>query len=184
VVELEPKTVKLAIGSSPAGIELTAGLLQGLSPLSLTAIEGSHVLLSAPETAQLGGHTYTWQSWSDGGERIHTVTADSSRAITAAYTTPPSPPSSPSPPPPPSASVRKHPGKKTGSTTATFKFSSSEAGTSFKCKLDKKPFKPCRSPVTYSHLKAGAHTFAVVAIGSGGQGQPAKFSWKVLPKKR
>src|SRR5262249_14693663 len=82
-IKLEPRAVNLSIVSQPPGIDLTAGLLQGLSPLSLTAIEGAHVLLSAPATAQIGGKAYTWQSWSDGGGRIHTVQATKSGTLTA-----------------------------------------------------------------------------------------------------
>jgi glucose/arabinose dehydrogenase len=188
-VKLEPRTVNLAIGSSPSGIELTAGLLQGLSPLSLTAIEGSHVLLSAPATVQLGGQTYTWQAWSDGGERIHTVLADSSRAITATYAGPPSGPSpapvvlvGPPAPLAPSVRIRSHPPKSTHSGTARFSFVSSETGDRFECKLDRGRLRACHSPQAYRRIKPGSHTFTVVAIGPGGQSRPAKFSWKVLPK--
>jgi glucose/arabinose dehydrogenase len=188
-IKLEPRTVNLAIGTSPPGIELTAGLLQGLSPLSLTAIEGSHVLLSAPATATLGGQAYNWQSWSDGGERIHTVTADSSRSITATYAAQPSPPPpgegpKPGPPAPSKVTIKSHPPKKGHSGTARFTFASSGSGDSFKCKLDKAGFKACRSPQVYKHLKPGSHTFSVVAIGAAGQSTPAKFSWKVLKPKR
>jgi glucose/arabinose dehydrogenase len=194
-IKLEPRAVNIAIASSPPGIELTAGLLQGPAPLSLTAIEGSHVLLSAPQTAQLGGKTYTWKSWSDGGERIHTVLANTSGTITATYAGPPEPPTEtsgggPESKPPvqqeaPKAKVGSHPPKSTQSRTARFVFSANQNGASFKCKLDKGAYKACRSPKTYKKLKPGSHSFAVVAIAADEQGKPAKFSWKVLkPKSR
>lgn len=45
----------------------------------------------------------------------------------------------------------------------TFKFISSEAGSTFLCKLDKQAFAKCRSPKTYKNLKRGKHTFRVKA---------------------
>lgn len=192
-IKLEPRAVNISIGSSPPGIELTAGLLQGLSPLSLTAIEGSHVLLSAPATAQIGGKTYAWKSWSDGGERIHTVLAKTSGEIIATYARAPEPPaetpgrvpeSKPSAPKAaPKAKVGSHPPKSTRSRTARFVFSAKQEGASFKCKLDKGAYKSCRSPQTYKKLMAGSHSFAVIAIVAGAQGEPAKFSWRVLKSK-
>jgi len=52
--------------------------------------------------------------------------------------------------------------------SAKFWFSSSEAGGSFFCRLDGKPFKPCASPKGYRHLKPGRHTFRVKALDAAG----------------
>lgn len=184
-VSIYPHTVELAITSSPPGIELTAGLLQGLSPLSLTAIEKAHVLLSAPETAELGGQTYTFKEWSDGGARIHTILASSSGEYRAVYSAPPGPP----PPPPakeeekpvPQTKLGRHPAARTTKTKATFTFSANLPGASFRCKLDGKPKTACRSPKTYKRLKPGKHTFKVWAtVGGLTDPTPAKFSWKIL----
>jgi glucose/arabinose dehydrogenase len=193
-IKLEPRAVNVSITSSPPGIELTAGLLQGPAPLALTAIEGSHVLLSAPETAEVGGKIYAWKSWSDGGERIHTVLADAPGTISATYAERPvSPVQTPVPEPEnkppteeqvaPRAKLGSHPPKSTGSRTARFVFSSSQPGVGFRCKLDRRAYKACRSPQTYRKLKPGSHRFAVVAISAGEQGKPARFSWKVLKPK-
>lgn len=189
-LKLEARTVNLALGSSPPGIQLTAGLLQGPSPLSLIAIEGSNVLLSAPATAQIDGRTYTWQSWSDGGARSHTVLADRSASLTAAYTTPPLPRPKEDPPPPPPAiapqtKVKGHPPKRTPRTVARFSFASDQAGASYRCRLDRGKFKPCDSPRVYRGLKPGAHRFRVVSVAADGSADPspAQFSWTVLPKK-
>jgi glucose/arabinose dehydrogenase len=178
-VKLEPHTVNLSIVSSPPGIELTAGLQQGPSPFSLTAIEGSHLLLSAPATAQVGGKTYTWQSWSDGGGRVHTVLANASTALEARYTTPESPPGKDVTPP--ATVLRKHPPKSTHARTAKFTFGANEPGSRFRCKLDSGPYKPCRSPAVYRKLKRGRHVFRVYATDSVGNrdSTPASFAWKV-----
>jgi hypothetical protein len=46
---------------------------------------------------------------------------------------------------------------------ATFTFASSEQGSTFVCKLDRKSFRPCTSPKTYKKLKPGKHVFRVKA---------------------
>jgi hypothetical protein len=84
---------------------------------------------------------------------------------------------------PPDTKILKGPPKKTKKTTVKFKFSSTEAGSSFQCKLDRKPFKTCVSPKKYKKLKPGKHVFKVRAIDKAGNVDPtpAKRSFKVLP---
>ncbi len=93
----------------------------------------------------------------------------------------------PAPAPAPSApdtKITKGPKEKTHSTTATFKFTSTVAGSSFECKLDKTRFKKCKSPKTYKHLARGLHLFRVRAVGPTGLADKsaAKLSFKVLAK--
>jgi len=52
--------------------------------------------------------------------------------------------------------------------TATFRFASGEPGSTFSCKFDSKPFRPCTSPKTYSKLAPGAHVFRVKARDRAG----------------
>jgi CSLREA domain-containing protein len=66
-------------------------------------------------------------------------------------------------------------------TTAKFKFTASEKGAKFECKLDKKKFKPCKSPKTYKGLKPGKHVFKVRAVkGKKVDPTPAKRKFKIL----
>jgi trimeric autotransporter adhesin len=51
---------------------------------------------------------------------------------------------------------------------ATFRFASSEQGSTFVCKLDRKRFKRCTSPKTYKKLKPGKHVFRVKARDRAG----------------
>ncbi|HEU5105936.1 MAG TPA: right-handed parallel beta-helix repeat-containing protein [Solirubrobacterales bacterium] len=83
---------------------------------------------------------------------------------------------------PPETKILKAPLKKTKKTTAKFKFSSSEAGSTFECKLDRKPFKKCASPKKYKKLKPGKHVFKVRAIDKAGNVDPtpAKRKFTVL----
>jgi hypothetical protein len=87
----------------------------------------------------------------------------------------------PKPPPPPNTKITKGPKGKIVAHKAKFKFKSEPAGATFQCKLDKKPFKPCKSPKTYKNLKAGKHRFKVRAVSASGtvDPSPAKRSFKV-----
>jgi len=53
-----------------------------------------------------------------------------------------------------------------------FKFVSDEAGSTFECKLDNKPFKSCTSPRTVKRLDEGKHRFRVRAVDAAGNLDP------------
>jgi CSLREA domain-containing protein len=83
---------------------------------------------------------------------------------------------------PPDTKIVKGPPKKTHKTKVKFKFTSTETGSTFQCKLDRKPFTPCRSPKVYKKLKPGKHVFKVRAIDKAGNVDPtpAKRKFTVL----
>jgi hypothetical protein len=83
---------------------------------------------------------------------------------------------------PPQTKIVKGPKAKTHARKVRFKFTSSEAGSTFKCKLDRKPVKACKSPRTYKKLKPGKHVFKVWATDAAGNKDPtpAKRKFKVL----
>ena len=56
---------------------------------------------------------------------------------------------------------------------ATFSFSSSQPGSSFRCSLDGRVFEGCGSPKTYTGLARGPHTFRVRAQNSQGLFDPS-----------
>jgi len=189
-ISLQPSTVGLTMQSVPPGLQLGAGPLTQTAPFVLTAIEDGNEVLTAPQTQELGGKTYTFAGWSDSGARVHSVEASSNATYTATYTTPsipsppPPPPPTPSPTPPPSKPrLGGHPGKRTHNRKATFRFTAAGAS-GFECKLDRTKFKPCKSPLTYRKLKPGKHTFQVRALATGAPSSAiSKFEWRVLSRR-
>ena len=172
-VELEPRIANLEIVSNPAGVTLGAGLLSQPAPFTLPLIAGSKVLLSAPASADVGGATYEWRRWSDGGAREHEVVPAGSTRYEAVYAIPgqeevPRSKVQPDlttpgafPPGPgngtvqPKIEIDSHPRKRSQSATATFAFSASTAGVRFRCKIDDAHFAPCRSPRSYMRTRPG-----------------------------
>jgi Ca2+-binding RTX toxin-like protein len=62
----------------------------------------------------------------------------------------------------------------------SFAFSSGEPGSTFRCKLDGKPYGACRSPRAY-RVAPGEHAFRVYAIDPAGNrdASPARFAFRV-----
>jgi len=90
---------------------------------------------------------------------------------------PPSPEPEPEPQPqpdttPPQTTIVKGPGKALAKGIAKFRFRSSEPGSHFRCKLDRRKARACKSPKTYRRLKRGKHVFRVWAIDSSGNKDP------------
>jgi PKD repeat protein len=84
-IRLDPKTVVLQLRSVPAGLTLGVDTTTGTTPFSRNVIQGSQVSLAAPPTQTLGGTSYTFGSWSDGGAATHTITATQAATYTANY---------------------------------------------------------------------------------------------------
>ena len=135
----------------------------GLASCVGTAADGSAVDTSTP-----GPHQFKVTATDGAGNtavvtHAYTVTADTTA---------------------PKTKIDKGPAKKTTSKKATFRFSSSEAGSTFSCAIDKKRPARCRSPYKARNLKPGKHKFSVVATDTAGNRDPspATFSWKVKKK--
>jgi large repetitive protein len=73
------------------------------------------------------------------------------------------------------------PDAKTTSTEASFRFSSSEPGSSFDCALNGAAFAPCSTPTRYTGLARGEHEFRVRAIDRAGNVDPtpATYKWTI-----
>jgi YD repeat-containing protein len=197
-VEIHPRTVDLQIASKPSGLTLSAGVKSALTPFTVTAIEGSNVGLSAPLTQGLGGDTYNWTAWSQGGSNVQNIVASQSATYTAIYaregeeggaddggTSPDSGARRKKQAVAPRTRLLWHPAKRTRRSTARFRFSADAGNVTFRCKLDGRPLVPCRSPRVYRNLSPGRHVFTVLAIAaSGSRGRtPSVFRWRVLPER-
>ena len=67
----------------------------------------------------------------------------------------------------PNTTITSRPRNTTTARTARYRFVSSEAGSRFQCRLDKKSWRTCSSPKKY-YVSRGGHTFRVRAIDSAG----------------
>jgi PKD repeat protein len=84
---LQPQTVNLTLASAPTGLLVSFDALNQAAPYTITAIIGSAHSLSAQASQTLGGTTYTFSSWSDGGSAAHNITAPATATTyTATYT--------------------------------------------------------------------------------------------------
>ncbi len=82
----------------------------------------------------------------------------------------------------PDTKIAKRPRRKTGVRSARFTFTSTQAGSSFRCKLDRRRLRSCRSPFKVRRLRRGRHVFSVQAVNADGVADPtpARYRWKVL----
>ncbi len=86
-VALQPQTVGLTLASTPPGLQLALDSVSQATPFTTTVIVGSTHSVSAVSSQTLGGVTYTFSSWSDGGAATHNVTAPATATTyTATYT--------------------------------------------------------------------------------------------------
>ena len=68
----------------------------------------------------------------------------------------------------PETSISSGPTGTISQTTASFSFTSTESGSTFKCKLDAGTWETCTSPKAFSSLSEGEHTFNVQAVDAAG----------------
>jgi hypothetical protein len=82
---------------------------------------------------------------------------------------------------PPNTTITDRPPNRTSNRKATFRFTSSEAGSTFQCKHLNGAWRACSSPKTYKNLNTGLHTFRVRAIDRNlnVDPTPAVDTWRV-----
>src|SRR5438105_10097680 len=80
----------------------------------------------------------------------------------------------------PVVTITSSPATLTNQTTASFSFTSSQAGSTFSCALDSAAVAACTSPPSYSGLAAGSHSFTVTATDpAGNTSSPVSFTWTI-----
>jgi photosystem II stability/assembly factor-like uncharacterized protein len=80
---------------------------------------------------------------------------------------------------PPSVTITSGPEGVVEATSAEFTFVADVGGAAFECRLNEGAWTPCESPVTYTGLSAGTHTFQVRATADGLTGEVASRTWTV-----
>jgi glucose/arabinose dehydrogenase len=85
-VRLDPKTVSLTFATSPPGLQVAVGSEVATTPFTRTVIQRSANSVSAVTPQAVGGVTYTFAGWSDGGAQTHVITAPTTATTyTATY---------------------------------------------------------------------------------------------------
>jgi hypothetical protein len=120
----------------------------------------------------VGSHTFSVRA-TDGAGNVDATPASSKWSVQAV--TPPGDTTAPD------TSISAQPPASTTETSASFSFTSTEAGSTFACKLDSASWSSCSSPKSYSGLSVGSHTFSVRATdgSSNVDATPASSTWNV-----
>jgi Ca2+-binding RTX toxin-like protein len=59
----------------------------------------------------------------------------------------------------------------------SFRFVSSEPGSSFRCRIDRRPFRPCASPRAYT-VRIGRHAVRIAAVDAAGNPDRTPATWR------
>jgi len=118
-----------------------------------------------------------------GCESVREAAKNNFRTVTELPPPPPPPPPPPVDNKPPRTRIAFGPAKLLvahGPRRVVFRFSSNERGSSFRCKLDRKPYRPCASPKAYV-VGRGRHAVRIFAIDVAGNrdATPALFRFQV-----
>ena len=73
VRDVQPRTSSVTLATSPAGLSVDLDGAARTAPYTFTGVEGIVRTLGAPTTQTVGGVTYQFVSWSDGGARGHNI---------------------------------------------------------------------------------------------------------------
>ncbi|MDD5224297.1 MAG: hypothetical protein PHE84_09915 [bacterium] len=92
------------------------------------------------------------------------------------------PPAPPADTTPPETTITSYPSNPTNQVTATFEFTCNEGSCTYDCQIDSGGWISCASPIIYSGLFEGDHTFEVKAWDGSGNVDltPAIYSWAIL----
>jgi hypothetical protein len=82
---LDPRTVNLSFDTVPTGLQVSVNGEVSTAPFTRTVIKGSTNSMTAVTPQVLGGQTYAFQGWSDGGAASHSVLASTAATYTATF---------------------------------------------------------------------------------------------------
>jgi hypothetical protein len=161
------------VGSSSASFAFSSSEANSTFECSLDG--GTFALCTSPKSytnLSNGSHTFSVRAKDAAG---NTDAIPASRTFTVDVPPPPQDTTAPE------TTIDSGPSGTIKSNSATFTFSSSEAGSTFECKLDSAAFSACSSPRKYTGLANGPHTFSVRAKDAAGNtdATPASRTWTV-----
>ena len=92
VQDIEPNVSTITIATDPAGLRITVDGQSFTSPHTFDSVVGFERPIGAAASQALGGSSYSFVNWSDGGAATHTIsTPASSTSYTASYVAVPVP---------------------------------------------------------------------------------------------
>ena len=81
-----PRTTTVTLRTNPAGLSVTLDGQPIATPTTFVGVEGIHRTLGAPTPRTIGGVTYVFDHWSDGGAAVHQIaTPVNDTTYTATY---------------------------------------------------------------------------------------------------
>ncbi|MCX5673341.1 MAG: PQQ-dependent sugar dehydrogenase, partial [Planctomycetota bacterium] len=83
--DIVPNTATLTLASNPAGLQLTLDSQPVTAPISVVGVVGMQRAIGGLSSQTMGGTTYQFASWSDGGALNHTITPALNATYTATY---------------------------------------------------------------------------------------------------
>ncbi len=155
---LTDETVRFRL-DSPTGTELTGTYAGAATPAPTTGSGSGAVSIVVPGGASDGIHT------------LYAVASPSTDAGTASIVVDGTPPPVPVITGKPTA---------TSGDSVTFTFTEAETSATVECRLDAEAFSACTSPVDYSALSGGSHTFSARAVDTvGNTSASTSYTWSV-----
>lgn len=155
---LSGDTVRYRLDSA-VGTELTGTLAGNATPATVPANGGGAVNVTVPAGTADGNHTIYLVASPSGDVASADIVVDGT--------------------PPPAPVLTLSPTSPSGD-SVTFAYSESEASATVECRLDAAAFAACDSPVDYTALAAGSHTFQVRASDSAGNvSTTTSYTWTV-----
>jgi len=181
-------TQVLTVDTVAPGVSISGGASATTDDLDPTISGASSATPGTTVTVTIAGQTMTTLVQPDGGwNATPTLVGKGTWPVVATAADPAGNVGSASqqltiattPPPPdttaPGTTITKGPPNSTRKSRVAFGFTSDEPGSTFECKRDAKPFRPCTSPAKF-RAKPGKHTFDVRAIDPAGNVDPSPAS--------
>jgi glucose/arabinose dehydrogenase len=92
--DVQPRVVQIGLATTPTGLQLALDGQPVTAPYSFSGVVGVERVIEAPSPQTSGESTWHYQSWSNGGSRVQTIsTPASNTTYTAVFQNAPPPPS-------------------------------------------------------------------------------------------